>query len=186
MSGWLERIANGDDRAVREVVDEFSPLVWRMARRYLDKVDSEVEDAVQDVFVEIWLSAKRYDPEKGTEAAFIATIAHRRLTDAQRRALTRYKHTRAKAQIEHVGKIRTEVRRKAFTNVAEKFDELPEDERQVLWLSVHRGMTHKQIGDALDTPIGTVKTRMRRGVMRLGRMIRSEDREAAGAEGGAA
>ena len=186
MAGMLERIANGDDSAVREVVDEFAPLVWRMARRYLDKVDSEVEDAVQDVFVEIWLSAKRYDPSKGTEASFIATIAHRRLTDAQRRAVSRYKHTRKSAELKPIEKIRSSVRNEAFSNVAQKFDELPEDERQVLWLSVHRGMTHKQIGDALDTPIGTVKTRMRRGVMRLGKLLRASKREAAGAEGGAA
>lgn len=185
MAGMLERIANGDDRAVREVVDEFAPLVWRMARRYLDKVDSEVEDAVQDVFVEIWMSAKRYDPSKGSEASFIATIAHRRLTDAQRRAVTRFKHTKRSAELKPIERIRSRVRSEAFANVAEKFDELPEDERQVLWLSVHRGMTHKQIGDALGTPVGTVKTRVRRGVMRLGRMIRAEDRHAAGAQGGA-
>lgn len=184
----LQRIANGDDTAARELVDAFAPMVWRLAHRYLDKASSEIEDAVQDVFVEVWLNAKRYDGRKGSEAAFVATIAHRRLIDAQRRAVARHKHERAKSasSIENqpVGPIKQSVRNQVFEHVADKFDELPDDERQVIWLFIHRGLTHRQIGDALGTPIGTVKTRLRRGVMRLGKLMRGAERSHVQTEGG--
>ncbi len=175
MTTGLERIANGDESAVREIVDEFGGLIHRLARRYLDKVESEIDDAVQDVFVEIWLSAKRYDPNKGTEASFIATLAHRRLIDAQRRAVTRHKNARASAHTLHPGEpiapIRAAVRTAVLEDVAQRFDELPDDERQPLWLAIHRGLTHNQIAEVLDTPVGTVKTRLRRAVMRMGKKL---------------
>lgn len=176
MTTRLERIANGDDSAVREVVEEYGGLIYRLARRYLDKVDAEIDDAVQDVFVEIWLHAKRFDPSKGTEASFIATLAHRRLIDAQRRAVTRHRKARASAQDlpqnEPIAPIRHAVRTAVLKDVAQRFDELPDDERQPLWLAIHRGLTHTQIADVLDTPVGTVKTRLRRAVVRLGKKLR--------------
>jgi len=171
----LERIANGDESAVREIIDEFGGLIYRLARRYLDKVDPEIDDAVQDVFVEIWLSAKRFDPTKGSEASFIATLAHRRLIDAQRRAISRHKKARASTNqprpTEPIAPIRQAVRSAVLEDIAQRFDELPDDERQPLWLAIHQGLTHNQIADALDTPVGTVKTRLRRALLRLGKKL---------------
>lgn len=181
MPSHLERIANGDESAVREVIDEYGGLIWRLANRYLNHAKAEVEDAIQDVFVEIWLSAKRFEPSKGSEAAFIATLAHRRLIDHQRRTVVRAKaaqnHQREhKSEAPTVGPIRSTVHRQLALEVAERFDELPEPERQALWLAVHRGLTHRQISEVMQSPIGTVKTRLRNGLIRLTQVLATNER----------
>ena len=81
----LIRVAEGDPGAVREVLSRYSALVWSLASG-LSKDPHEVEDVVQDIFVDVWRSAKRYDPKMASEATFIATIARRRVIDRRRRA----------------------------------------------------------------------------------------------------
>jgi RNA polymerase sigma-70 factor (ECF subfamily) len=80
----LVRVAAGDGTAVRACQDTFGGLVWSIARRMLGAT-AEAEDAVQEVFIELWRSAGRYDPERGTEVQFVATIARRRIIDRVRR-----------------------------------------------------------------------------------------------------
>src|SRR5690606_28395381 len=79
----FERIASGDDSAVKECMDGFGGLVWSLARRYSESL-ADAEDAVQEIFLELWKHADRYDAAAGTEAAFVATIARRRLIDRVR------------------------------------------------------------------------------------------------------
>ncbi|MEM7235860.1 MAG: sigma-70 family RNA polymerase sigma factor, partial [Planctomycetota bacterium] len=80
----LSRVAQGDKRAMQECVDRFGGLIWSMALRYC-RSRPDAEDVVQEVFVEVWGSAERYRSELGSEEAFIATIARRRLIDWRRR-----------------------------------------------------------------------------------------------------
>ncbi len=176
MRSILERVAAGDERAVTECVDAYGGLVWRLARRYLDRADLEVEDAVQEVFVEIWMVAGRFDPALGSEPGFIATIAHRRLTDVQRRVTSRRRRQlaaidgAASATIPASVHASDEVQRAVST-----FNGLPDDERRVLWMAVKQGLTHHQISDATDTPIGTVKTRLRRAMGRMCNAMADDD-----------
>ena len=74
----LNRIAAGDPDAVQECLDQFGGLVWSLARR-LTSSESDAEDAVQEIFVEIWRKAERYDPSIASESTFIAMLARRRL-----------------------------------------------------------------------------------------------------------
>jgi len=155
-------------------VREYGGLVWRLARKYLDQVPAEVEDAVQDVFLEIWLSAARFDPGKGREAAFVATIAHRRLIDRQREITTRRKHHKRAAEQEHAPRLSEEAPGVAVEDqvrLAVAFNSLPAVERDALWLSVYRGLSHREIGLATELPIGTVKSRLRRAMIRLTEML---------------
>lgn len=185
MTSILERLAQGDESAADDCVSAYGGLVWRLSRRYLDHAKSEVEDAVQDVFVEVWLHAKRFDPSKGSEAAFIATIAHRRLTDRQRRIRVRSRSVNNYAEELNGLKNRSGSRNEATTpdsarSMADRsyrevleqaFRALPDDERNALWLSVYRGLSHREIGEAIDVPIGTVKSRIRRAMIRLTKHI---------------
>ena len=84
-SSIFARIAGGDESAVKECMDAYGGLVWTLARRFTDSV-ADAEDASQEIFLEIWKSAGRYDPSMGKEATFIATIARRRLIDRMRAA----------------------------------------------------------------------------------------------------
>ncbi|MCX5746449.1 MAG: sigma-70 family RNA polymerase sigma factor, partial [Proteobacteria bacterium] len=77
----LARVAVGDRGALRECLDRYGGLVWSIARRF---EASEAEDAVQEIFVDLWKSAVRYDPEVASEPTFIAMIARRRLIDRRR------------------------------------------------------------------------------------------------------
>jgi len=166
----LQRVATGEEAAVDECVREYGGLVWRLAKKHLDHAPGEVEDAVQDVFLELWLSAGRFDPSKGREASFVATIAHRRLIDRQREITTRRKHHRKAAALDHAPRLSDDIRGVSTEDqvrLAVAFNGLPEAERDALWMSVYRGLSHREIGLATELPIGTVKSRLRRAMIRL-------------------
>src|SRR6201995_483920 len=80
----LQRIASGDTAAVRECLETYGPLVWSIARR-MSRTPSDAEDATQEIFLDIWRSAPRYDASQGSDKVFIATIARRRLIDRLRK-----------------------------------------------------------------------------------------------------
>lgn len=173
MKTILQRIAEGDPSAVAACVDEYGGLAWRLAQRYLGRAPAEIEDAVQEAFVEIWLSAKRFDPARGSEPAFVATIIHRRLIDHQRRVTSR-SATQREASTETMAapkSIAALLPASDSKQVATAFDKLPDDERVALWMSVCGGLSHSQIATATQSPIGTVKTRLRRGMARLGETL---------------
>lgn len=180
MPGLLQRIAEGDESAIAACLDEYGDLVWRLARRYLDRADDQVEDAVQEVFIEIWLAAERFDPEKGSEPAFVATIAHRRLTDiqrrigARRRAMQRYT-SQIEAESRIAGSSGSGEPKATATDAAEEaLATIPEAERDTLVLWLYCGLTQRQIGEATGAPLGTVKSRMRRGILRVCNAIKPE------------
>lgn len=176
----LQRIAQGDESAVTQCVDEYGGLAWRLATRYLGAGSPEVEDAVQDVFTELWLNARRFDPSKGSEPSFVATIIHRRMTDYQRRRSARSRlASNASARRTDDGspargpeRLQDYVKDQDLGHIVRAFDTLPDEERTALWLSLHRGLSHSQIASATRAPIGTVKTRLRRGLMRLSDALR--------------
>lgn len=176
----LQRIAQGDESAVTQCVDEYGGLAWRLATRYLGAGSPEVEDAVQDVFTELWLNARRFDPTKGSEPSFVATIIHRRMTDYQRRRSARSRlASNASARRPDDGspargpeRLQDYVKDQDLGHIVRAFDTLPDEERTALWLSLHRGLSHSQIASATRAPIGTVKTRLRRGLMRLSDALR--------------
>jgi len=80
----LQRIAAGDQQAVSECIDTYSDLIWSLARRFL-RSQQDAEDVVQDIFIELWSSADRFDPAKAGETTFVAMIARRRIIDRIRK-----------------------------------------------------------------------------------------------------
>ncbi|MBK7404889.1 MAG: RNA polymerase sigma factor [Phycisphaerales bacterium] len=174
MTTILERIAAGERSAVDDCVREYGDLVWRLARRHLDHAPGEVEDAVQDVFVEIWMSAGRYDRERGGEAAFVATLAHRRLIDRRREhtARTRRNARAASMKPPAAGALTGALEgREVAARLVGAFDGLPAGEREALWMSVYGGLSHREIGLATESPVGTVKSRLRRAMVRLSAVV---------------
>lgn len=178
MPSILQRISAGDQTAIRACLDEYGDLVWRLARRYLSRADADVEDAVQEVFLELWVSAGRFDPSKGSEAAFVATLAHRRLTDHQRRITSRRRLDRdAIPELPTVWESRAGSAAKDghIETALAAMRTLPESEREAIWLWMYRGLTHREIGEATSSPIGTVKSRIRRGLIQITEAV-SRDR----------
>ena len=167
--GLLERIAAGDSAAVKECMDAYGGLVWSLARR-LSYAAADAEDATQEIFLEIWKSAARYDANVGSEAVFITTIARRRLID-RIRARKRRPPTEefneefvvdAALEAPDSGALAVE-----SAIAARALAQLGEGERQVLLLGLVEGMTHSEIAMATGKPLGTVKTQLRRGLIKI-------------------
>lgn len=166
----LQRIAAGDPKAVDECIDRYGGLVWSLARRHL-RQHADAEDAVQEIFVELWRSASRFDPAIASEATFITMVSRRRLIDRQRR------QSRAPASEPIVEEPVAEPRRGdplADPDLGDEVDrarramgQLRPEERQVLELALVEGLTQREIAEAAKMPLGTVKTHARRGLIRL-------------------
>jgi RNA polymerase sigma factor (sigma-70 family) len=163
----LPRIAAGDPAAVQDCITRYGGLVWALARRFLGN-PADAEDAVQDVFIELWKNAARYDPSRSSEPTYITMIARRRLIDRKRKA-GRAPAVQPLAD-EPPGAppqtARVEIEDEAAQALA-VLGELREDERLVIRLAVYQGLTHEEIATATGLPVGTVKTHIRRGLIRV-------------------
>jgi RNA polymerase sigma-70 factor, ECF subfamily len=168
----LKRIAQGDSRALRECIDQFGGLVWSIARR-LTRTRADAEDAVQEIFTDLWRSANRFDAAQGSEKVFITTIARRRLIDRLRRSSSQ-------GTTESIDEIETltwaDPGTKAETSAeaqtaARAVMQLRPEQRQVLELGLLQGLSHSEIADALQMPLGTVKTMMRRGLIQVRQLM---------------
>jgi len=164
----LQRIASGDDSAVKDCLDTYGGLVWSLARKMLPD-RNEAEDAVQEIFIEIWKNAERFDENQSSETTFVAMIARRRLIDRLRK-VTRQPNVDSfediiyePAKTESVD-LQTSIEAK---QAAEVINQLRPEQRQVLELSIVQGYSHSEISDALEMPLGTVKTHARRGLIQV-------------------
>ena len=180
----LERVADGDGMAMQECIDMYAGLVWRLAYRMLSD-PSEAEDAVQEVFVSIWENCGRHNPEIGSEITFIAMIARRRLIDRGRR-LRHRKNTEAAAREmtprEPMGSggpsgEPSGVDDESFGKVLAALEALPDSQRTAVTLSVRSGLTHEQISRQTGMPLGTVKTNIRRGLLRIRGLLAADAAE---------
>lgn len=166
--GPLERVAAGEEAAVAECLDRFGALVWSLARRMVPNRE-EAEDAVQEIFVDVWKSAARFDPARGSETSFVATIARRRLIDRARRAGRRPEISELPEAVPdqaQPAEQAIEVCDEAELAKRE-LETLRPEQQQVLRLAIWDGLSHSQIADRLALPLGTVKTHVRRGLLRI-------------------
>jgi RNA polymerase sigma-70 factor (ECF subfamily) len=164
----LQRIATGDQSAVQDCIKSYGGLVWSLARRMLRNQD-DAEDAVQEIFLDVWKNAGRFDPAQASETTFVAMIARRRLID-------KIRHTQRRISADSIDEVLAEpsVRDDQVmqTNVeareaAKALDQLRPEQRQVLQLSIVHGLSHQEISDSIGMPLGTVKTHARRGIIQV-------------------
>lgn len=169
----LVRVAAGDGSAVRECQDAFGGLVWSIARRMLGAT-AEAEDAVQEVFIELWRSAGRYDPGRGTEVQFVATIARRRIIDRVRRLGRRLDaDPLPEAPLEDDGPSSADnvELNDAAQRARAAMAELADGQRTVLELTLLKGLSHSEVAKSTNLPLGTVKTHARRGLIKLRELL---------------
>lgn len=164
----LIKVAQGDQRAVRACIDEFGSLVWSIARR-LTRTRADAEDAVQEIFTDLWRSAGRFDPAQGSEKVFVATIARRRLIDRLRR-ISNQGTTAPTEELDSLAwadpGVHAENCAEAQT-AARAVMQLRPEQRRVLELALLQGLSHAEIAEKLNMPLGTVKTMMRRGLIQV-------------------
>ena len=179
----LQRVAAGDEDAEKECLDRFGGLVWTLARRALSSPE-DAEDATQEIFTEIWLSADRYDPSKGTETVFVATIARRRLIDRiRKKGREPWMDSLEEPGLQLAGSVGHPADVCAEASLAaEALATLKPAQQQVLELGLLKGLSHSEIARATGMPLGTVKTQMRRGLIRIRELMEVGPPSSEGAE----
>ena len=167
----MQRMAAGDESAVEDMYDRFGSLVYRLAYQAMP-TRADAEDAVQEIFVRLWRTADRYDPKRAALVTWVMLISRRHLVDRLRRAHARVRAStleegpaEASSTDEPVwGPIEQDER---FRRLMERVEKLPELQKTVIKRAYLGGQTLRQIGEELDTPIGTIKSALSRALVRL-------------------
>jgi RNA polymerase sigma-70 factor (ECF subfamily) len=157
----LLRLVSGDHEALGEFYDLYAGLVNGLALRILRDA-SDAEDVVQEVFVQAWRQASRFDASRGTPEAWLCTMARTRALDKLRRKVSR------REDPEEVAPAPTATPKSAEAiAVRMALDELSADQRRALELAYYDGLTQTEIAARLGEALGTVKTRMRTAMIQL-------------------
>ena len=167
----MQLVRRGDARAFEIVYERHSAAAFSLAYRMMG-TRSGAEDVTQDAFLSLWRSGARYDRARGSVRTWVLGIVHHRAIDALRRATV---HDRRRAGDEGIEERfeateRTDVeaaRREEAGVVRGALETLPSDQCQVIELAYFGGFTHTEIADMLETPVGTIKGRMRLGLDKL-------------------
>jgi len=179
----LQRVAGGEAGAVRECIDRFGGLVWSLARR-MTYSEAEADDAVQEIFVEVWKNAGRYDVKVASETAFVAMIARRRLIDRRRkrdRQIDRHSLPETPPAVPDAGPERASMVEEA-RRATDAIELLSSEQQRVLRLSIFQGLSHEKIATSTGLPMGTVKTHARRGLMKLREILGAQGETGRGAD----
>jgi len=166
----LARVATGDQAAFGELYDQTAARVLGLVKRLL-KDHAQSEEVTQEVFLEVWQTATRYDPARGSAASWMLTMAHRRAVDRVRASqASRDRDARIGVrdhetefdQVSENVEIRLEHER-----VTRALARLTDLQRQAVELAYYKGLSHSEVATMLGVPLGTVKTRLRDGMIRL-------------------
>jgi RNA polymerase sigma-70 factor (ECF subfamily) len=167
----MHLVRGGDARAFEIVYERHAGVAFSLAYRIVGTRPA-AEDVTQEAFVSIWRSGGRYDRSRGSVRTWVLGIVHNRAIDGLRRAAV---HDRRRASDENLAERleateRTDVeaaRREESVVVRDALRSLPPEQTQVIELAYFGGFTHTEIAEMLTMPIGTVKGRMRLGLVKL-------------------
>lgn len=164
----MRRAARGDSRAFEALYDELSPAVYGLARRVV-RDPARAEDVTQEVFLDVWRKATRFDGDRGKAKTWVLTIAHRRAVDAVRRneASKRQDHHGAPDEVSHDEPADALITAEEHGDVRECLETLTDLQLESVRLAYFNGYTYGEVATLLDKPLPTIKTRMRDGLIRL-------------------
>lgn len=166
----LLRVAQGDEQAFGELYDRVSGQVYGVIRRVL-RDPARSEEVAQEVLVEIWRTASRFDPDKGSASTWMLTMAHRRAIDRVRSVQAsrdRDERIGHRDGVRPFDAVSEEVEtREEYAQVRAALEALTDLQREAVELAYYGGHTYREVSELLDAPLGTIKTRMRDGLIRL-------------------
>jgi RNA polymerase sigma-70 factor, ECF subfamily len=170
LEGLLERVSRGETAAFEDLYERVAGSVFGIIRRVL-RDPAQSEEVAQEVLVEIWRSASRFDPARGTATTWIHTMAHRRAIDRVRSAQASHDREERVAVRDHQPAYdvvaEAVVTRLEQQQVRQCLESLTDLQRESVTLAYYGGYSYSEVAGLLDAPLGTVKTRMRDGLIRL-------------------
>jgi RNA polymerase sigma-70 factor (ECF subfamily) len=170
LAALVRRVADQDERAMAELYDSTSRLVYGLVTRIV--VDpSTAEEVLTDVYMQVWRQADRYDQQRGAPLAWLTTIARSRALDRVRSGSQEQRRTEpldvASQHTSEVGADEATLAGEVRTQVRRALELLSAEQRQVIELAYYGGLSHSEIALELGQPLGTVKTRTRLGMIKL-------------------
>lgn len=167
-------IAAGDEKAFERCYDLYSPTIYGLLLKMCGDVE-EANDLLQEAFVQCWQKADRFDPTRGSELAWLITIARSRAIDRIRARTTRAireseagdESFRAVPSVDTGSVTERAELREAREIVRNALDELPPEQRRAIELSYFQGQSHSEIAATLGQPLGSIKTRIQLGMKKL-------------------
>jgi RNA polymerase sigma-70 factor (ECF subfamily) len=169
LNDLLTRVARGDQAAFEAVYDTLAGPVYGLINRVV-RDPAQSEEVSQEVLLEVWRTAARFDPAKGTAATWVMTIAHRRAVDRVRSA------TAAAAREVRSAEVPANNNDEVADTVAASLDAervrrcldgLTEPQRESITLAYYGGYSYRQVGERLGVALSTIKTRIRDGLIRM-------------------
>jgi RNA polymerase sigma-70 factor, ECF subfamily len=173
------RIQEGDERALEQLYDRYATLLFPVVSRILGNA-AEAEDALQEAWLQVWRRAPTYDPRRGTVVAWLLTLARSRALDRRRSAASR-KRAQERVEAEPQAAPASPAAAGSLANeqlskrVREALGTLDPRQRYVLEVAYFEGLSQSEIALKLQTPLGTVKSWTRQGLMRLREMFPREE-----------
>ena len=166
----MARVARGDAAAFAQLYDLMAPRVYGLIRRVL-RNPAQSEEVTQEVMVEIWRTATRYDADRGSLTSWILTVAHRRAIDRVRSEQSASDREQAVAAASSITEY-DEVAEKVTSNleveqVRHCLGSLTELQRESVTLAYYGGYSYREVAELLDAKLATIKARMRDGLIRL-------------------
>lgn len=170
LADLLRRSARGDEQAFAQLYDRTSARVHGLVLRVV-RDPAQAEEVTQEVYLEVWRTSTRYDAERGSVEGWLLTLAHRRSVDRVRSAEA--SHRRDTTFLERHRDVDHDATAEAATaaleaaRVRQALDGLTDVQREAVQLAYFGGYTHTEVAGLLDLPVGTAKTRIRDGLIRL-------------------
>jgi RNA polymerase sigma-70 factor, ECF subfamily len=169
----IQRVAQGDREALEELYNRYSTSVYSLAR-FMLRQEALAEEASQDIFLNIWLKASSYNPERGEPRAWIMSVAHHKVVDIIRSRRRNIHMTDPKdyetldllpsSQMSTADEAELNLERE---RIRRALSVLPEAQREVIVLAYFHGLSQSEIAERLGQPLGTVKTRVRLAMQKL-------------------
>ncbi len=177
----MKRIKAGEDEALSELYDLYNHLLYGMILSIV-KTRPEAEDLLQEVFVKIWQNADSFKEGRGNVFSWVVTLTRNRAIDrirskgykTQQKASSNVDDPAITLEGDSYDPLQTTIYKDRAKLVKKALGEIPEKQSTVLKIAYYRGMTQSEISDHLDIPLGTVKTRMRQGMLKLKNILEEQ------------
>ena len=172
----LHAVARGDEAALARLYDAYRAILFGLLVRILNSRE-EAEDVLQDVFIQVWRRAKDFDEKRGRPFTWLVTLTRSRAIDRLRQlgARQRLATSAEQNQTEAASDALSDTIKVAQKEIVQQaLAQLPEEQRHTLVLAYFEGLTQSEIALKLGAPLGTVKTRMRAGMIKLRTLLGSQ------------